>query len=131
MTNLNTLEILSRLLGSFISFVKILFEIKYTGVLLVNKKKNFADFQQKIRGFSKFSKIEFWWRQIFENLIIHKPFLGSHDVPQKIWARSVQPFWRLLDTNRQTDKQTNRQTDRQAKFIYRLWKIYSTKYIHF
>ena len=24
--------------------------------------------------------------------------------PTKIWARSVQPFWRLLDTNKQTDK---------------------------
>ena len=59
--------------------------------------------------------IEFWWRQIFEILIFHKPSLGSLDGPQKIWARSVQPFWRLLDTNKQTD----RQTDRQAKFIYR------------
>ena len=53
-------------------------------------------------------KIEFWWRQIFEILIIHKPSLGSLDVPQKIWARSVQPFWRLLDTNKQTDKQTDK-----------------------
>ena len=44
------------------------FEIKYMGVLLVNKTKNFADF---------------WWRQIFENLIIHKPSLGSSDDPQK------------------------------------------------
>ena len=35
---------------------------------------------------------------------------------QKILARSVQLFWRLLDTNKQTDTQT----DRQAKFIYRL-----------
>ena len=26
---------------------------------LTNNKKNFADFQKKIRGFSKFSKIEF------------------------------------------------------------------------
>ena len=25
-------------------------------------------------------------------------------MPQKIWARSVQPFWRLLDTNKQIDK---------------------------
>ena len=49
-------------------------------------------------------KIEFWWRQIFEILMIHKPSLGSPDVPQKIWARSVQPFWRLLDTNRQTSQ---------------------------
>ena len=52
-------------------------------------------------------------------MIIHKPFLGSRDVPQKIWARSVQPFWRLLDTNKQTDKQT----PRQAKFMYRRWDI--------
>ena len=36
----------------------------------------------------------------------------SRDVPQKNWARSVQPFCRLfLDTNKHTD--------RQAKFIYR------------
>ena len=34
--------------------------------------------------------------------MIHKPSLGSLDVPHKIWARSVQPFRRLLDTNRQT-----------------------------
>jgi len=60
--------------------------------------------------------IEFWWRQIFEILIFHKPSLGSLDVSQKIWARSVQPFdvyW--IQTVKQTDKQTNR----QAKFIYR------------
>ena len=62
-------------------------------VLLVKKKKKiFADFIKKNRGFFKFSKIEFGWRQIFENSIIHKPSLGSRDVPQKIWARSVQPF---------------------------------------
>ena len=42
----------------------------------------------------------------------HRPSLRSRDVPQKIWARSVKPFWRLLDTNKQTP--------RQAKFIYRL-----------
>ena len=52
--------------------------------------------------------IEFWWRQIFEILMIHKPSLWSRDVTQKIWARSVQPFWRLLDTNRQTNKQTDK-----------------------
>jgi len=39
--------------------------------------------------------------QIFENSIIHKPSLGSREVPHKIWAQSVQPFRRLLDTNRQ------------------------------
>ena len=53
-------------------------------------------------------KIEFWWRQIFEILIMHKPSLWSLDVPQKIWARSVQPFWRLLDTNKQTPGQTDK-----------------------
>ena len=42
----------------------------------------FADFIKKFRGFSKFSKIEFWWMQIFENLFIHKPFLGSREIPQ-------------------------------------------------
>ena len=53
----------------------------------------------------------------FKIFIIRKPSLWSRDVPQKNWARSVQPFWRLLDTNRQ---KTDKQTDRQAKFIYRL-----------
>ena len=28
----------------------------------------------------------------FENSIIHKPSLGSREVPLKMWARSVQPF---------------------------------------
>ena len=37
-------------------------------------------------------------------MIIHKPFLESREVPHKIWARSVKLFWRLLDTNGQTDK---------------------------
>ena len=52
--------------------------------------------------------IEFWWRQIFEILMIHKPSRETPDVPRKIWARSVQPFWRFLDTNRQTDRQTDK-----------------------
>ena len=30
--------------------------------------------------------------------------MGSREVPYKIWARSVQPFQRLLDTNGQADK---------------------------
>ena len=49
---------------------------------------------------------------------IRKPSLGSRDVPQKIWARSVQPFI----GHKQTNIKTNKQTDRQAKFIYRLSK---------
>ena len=43
--------------------------------------------------------------QIFGNSIIHKPSLGLGEVPQQIWARSVQPFSHLLDTNKQTDAQ--------------------------
>ena len=38
---------------------------------------------------------------------------GHTEVPHKIWTRSVQPFCRLLDTNKQTDT--------HAKFVYR-WK---------
>ena len=45
----------------------------------------------------------------FQNSIIHKPVLGSREVPNKIWARSVQPFWRLLDTNKQIPTQKDRQ----------------------
>ena len=52
-------------------------------------------------------------------MIFHKPSLGSLDVPQKIWARSVQPFWRLLDTNNQTDRQTPKQTDKPNLYRYR------------
>ena len=35
-------------------------------------------------------------------MIGHKPSLRPREVPHKIWAWSVQPFWRLLDTNKQT-----------------------------
>ena len=36
--------------------------------------------------------------------------------PKKIWARSVQPFWRLLDTNKQTPKQPNLYIDDTCSF---------------
>ena len=32
--------------------------------------------------------------------------MGSYEVPHKIWARSVKPFCRLLDTNGQSDNQS-------------------------
>ena len=52
-----------------------------------------------------FMKIEFDGRHfILEILIIHWPFLGLCEVLHKTWAQSVQPCWRLLDTNKQTDK---------------------------
>ena len=51
-------------------------------------------------------RIKSFWRQLFVILSIHTPSLGSCEVSHKIWARSVQPFWRLLDTNRQPYKQS-------------------------
>ena len=53
--------------------------------------------------------IEFCWRLIFLILIIHKLSLGTCEVPQKMLAQSVEPFWRL---------QTNKKTPKQAKYIY-------------
>ena len=47
-------------------------------------------------------------------LITHKPSMESGEVPHKIWARSVQPFWRLLDTNKQTDRHPPRQTSQKV-----------------
>ena len=60
--------------------------------------------------FQNFQKSNFDGGKFFENLIIHKPSLGSCEVPQKIWTESVQSFSRLLDTNRQTDKKTDKQS---------------------
>ena len=71
----------------------------FVHIIKQKQAKNVVDFKT-------FSKIEFCWRQIFENSIIHKPSLGPREVPHKIWARSVLPFWRLLETNKQTDKQS-------------------------
>ena len=67
--------------------------------------------KKKIVDFENLLEIEICWRQIFKILIIHKPSLGSCEVPQKIWAESVQPF---LNTN----KQTFRQTDKQSIYLY-------------
>ena len=94
-------------------------------------------------------KNKFCWRLIFKYLIIYKPSLGSCEVPHKIWARSVRPFLRLFDTNKQAPIRTSnvyiyqvfralrahlifqllivaslctvykKQTDRQAKYINR------------
>ena len=69
-------------------------------------------FQIFFRAVLNFTKIKSVWIQVFVILSIHKPSLGSCEVPHKIWARSVQPFWRLLDSNR-----SDRQTARQAKYI--------------
>ena len=67
-------------------------------MLTNNKNKKFRRFSKnKFVDFQNFQKSNFDGGKFLENLIIHKPSLGSRDVPQKIWA-----------------------SDRQAKFIYRL-----------
>ena len=97
-----------------------------------SKTKIIRGFSQKksciFNIFKNLMKIEFWWRQIFEILIIHKPSLWSRDVPQKIWARSVQPFWRLLDTNKQTNRQT-KFIDIYRCLVLLYWRIYIWRWI--
>ena len=77
------------------------------------KTKNFAHFQNLL-------KIKFCWRQIFKILIIQKPSVRSRDIRHTVWAGSVQPFWRLLDTNRQ---QTPKQTSKVYIYIYKIQKF--------
>ena len=48
--------------------------------------------------FSTFNENRIVSCKFFEIFIIYKPSLGTCEVPHKIWARSVQPFWRLLNT---------------------------------
>ena len=60
--------------------------------IVKQKQKKFADFVKKFVDFENLLEIKFCWKLIFEILIIHKPFLGSCEVPQKIWAGLFQPF---------------------------------------
>ena len=72
---------------------------------------------------TKTKKSNFVGGKFFLILIIYKPYLGTCEVPHTIWARSIQPFWRLFDTNKQTN--------RQAKYIYRnLKKPSSDNLVH-
>ena len=45
------------------------------------------------------------YKLLFKNIIFWTWSNWSGDVPQKVWERSVKPFWRLLDTNKQTHRQ--------------------------
>jgi len=70
---------------------------------IVKQTKN----KQKIRGFYKKKSWIFKSRILLQANFwkFDHPYssLGSREVPEKIWARSVQPFWRLLDTNKLRD----------------------------
>jgi len=65
--------------------------------------KKFADFIIFLVDFKNFTNN--FWTQLFVIMIIHKSFLGSCEVPQNNWSRSVEPFKSSLDKNGQTDKQ--------------------------
>ena len=92
-------------------------------ILIVAQSFNIFSLKKKdllfFRGFSKFKKSKML-ETIFcmSELSIHKPILGSCEVLDKIWARSVEPFGRLLDTNGQTNKQTS-QVQGSHNIIYR------------
>ena len=53
-------------------------------------------------------EIEFSWRQIFEILIIHKPSLGSCELPQKLGQIDLAILTFI----------GNKQTDKQSIYIY-------------
>ena len=96
-----------------------LFYLTFVSSLSLNiKNKN----NQKVRGFHNiFSRIFNinCWTHI---LSIHNVSLGSCEVPHKIWARSVQPFWRSLNTNKKISIQTPRHPSKVYidYFIYHL-----------
>ena len=54
----------------------------------------FADCEIFFAHFKKFTKNKkkTLKHKFLNFLILHKPFLGSREVPPKVWARSVQPF---------------------------------------
>ena len=86
--------IFTRLLGRFAS----IFYFKFCEYFLFDyivKQKH-----KKILGLNKIS----WIFKIFKNRILLEAYFLKFDNPQKSWARLVQSFWRLLDTNRHPSK---------------------------
>ena len=55
-------------------------------VYIVKQNKKICGFYKKNREFTNFYENRILLEAIFEILIIHKPFLGSFEVPHKIWA---------------------------------------------
>ena len=58
-------------------------------------KSNNLHIQYFFMGFQNITKIRNFLIKLILILSIHKHFLGSCEVPHKIWAQSVQLFWRL------------------------------------
>ena len=81
-----------------------IFYLNCEHVLFVYFKKKSSRISWKKIFFYKNKKT--FKHKFFTFFYIHKPSLVSREIPipQKNWIRSVQPFWRLLDTNRQTSK---------------------------
>ena len=97
-TNFKFVFIITRLTGRFAPILNLNCEHFLFVYFEQQKQIKVCEFSKEYSWISKIlMQIEFCCRQICENLIIHKPSLGSHDVSHKIWAWSVQPFWRLLD----------------------------------
>ena len=61
-----------------------IFQLKTMNIV---KKKIVADFINKFS--QNLMQIEFCWRKYFEILIFYKPSVGTYEIPQNIWARSV------------------------------------------
>ena len=80
-----------------------------------------ADFLFKL---AHFNKIQYFPGISF--LMFHKPFLGSLQIPNKIWARSVQPFWRVY--KQKTNKHPHKQVYIDVHFVMREHVLAAFKY---
>ena len=103
----------------------------HTAVLQLSYREIFILLHITAKDFAgSLQKSDFVRGKFLKNSIIHKPFLGTYEVPHTIWVpSSVQPFWHLLDTNRQKSKLkwylkfTNETNYRYLK--KRNWRVHS------
>ncbi len=102
----------TRLLGRFAPIFYFHSELTLI-VTLKNKEKKFLGFYKKDFKYFYKTKKKLLNTNFF-NFYHSWTFPGvTQDPPQKIWARSVQPYWRFLETN----KQTNITTDKPKLYI--------------
>ena len=113
-------------LQNVIIIIKCILNVRPSSSLIVNtflsiytekqKHKKSLRILSKLRGFSNFIKIEFWWRQVFQIFMVLKPSQGSCEVPYKIGPDRFCRFdvFRI---------QTYRQTPRQAEYIYIMLRL--------